>query len=105
MEWVSVKERLPEIEEEVLVVAEYESDHCEYFEDCMCFSTDGSIHYSGECKNGECEKCKHRRERFHLTHEIGIMLESGWDLERYGDETVLYWMPLPEPPKGEKLNE
>lgn len=102
MEWVSVKERLPEINEQVLVIVEYDSCRCKYFEEIMCFAPDGSIHHSGHCKNGECEKCEHKREKFLLTYDVGTWDGDEWDCEHYGDEIVLYWMPLPEPPKGEK---
>jgi hypothetical protein len=71
-EWISVKDRLPNPDEAVLVLAEYLYIKTNYYEVWSLF----------KCQSGEIIWVDKSGEGHNLTE-------------------VTHWMPLPEPPKGE----
>ena len=78
MEWISVKDRLPDDEREVLVIAH---------------GWDGRLVYVGSHKRVESQK----------SWLTGITSESSewslWGWSYLKEPMVTHWMPLPEPPK------
>lgn len=79
-EWISVKDRLPEDEQEVLVIAH---------------GWDGRLVYVGSHKRVEAQK----------SWLTGITNESSewslWGWSYLKEPIVTHWMPIPQPPKGE----
>lgn len=74
MEWISVKDRLPELDESVL-----------------CYSKTKDVY------NGEENHIISLGKRFvNYTQEPVFVADSGMLMET---TEVLFWMPLPEPPK------
>ena len=95
-EWISVKDRLPEAEQEVLILTEngvittamYE-DGTIYMEDSCWIWYDVDFDYDEE-------------------NDKYIICEGWWEYRHYNpdevynncvDDKVTHWMPLPEPPK------
>lgn len=80
MEWISVKDRLPDDEQEVLVIAH---------------GWDGRLVYVGSHKRVEAQK----------SWLTGITNESSewslWGWSYLKEPMVTHWMPLPEPPKAD----
>ena len=78
MEWISVKDRLPDDEQEVLVIAH---------------GWDGRLVYVGSHKRVESQK----------SWLTGITNKSSewslWGWSYLKEPMVTYWMPLPEPPE------
>ena len=78
MEWISVKDRLPDDEQEVLVVAH---------------GWDGRLVYVGS----------HRRVEAQESWLTGITSKSSewslWGWSYLKEPIVTHWMPLPEPPE------
>ena len=78
MEWISVKERLPDDEQEVLVIAH---------------GWDGRLVYVGSHKRVEAQK----------SWLTGITNKSSewslWGWSYLKEPMVTHWLPLPEPPK------
>lgn len=79
-EWISVKDRLPDDEQEVLVIAH---------------GWDGRLVYVGSHKRVEAQK----------SWLTGITNKSSewslWGWSYLKEPMVTHWMPLPEPPKEE----
>ena len=81
-EWISVKDRLPEIGDTYLVVVKYKYD----WENDYTIDTDVAM--------------------FHPYDNPDAYIDNRWDTYIDWDEGqqyihVTHWMPLPEPPKGE----
>lgn len=82
--WISCKERMPELETLVIVA---------------CYGIDIIIPQDGETLAESIE----RVQREHVTVTLGFIGSDGW----YGCDyfpmmiTPTYWQPLPDPPKGE----
>ena len=78
MEWISVKDRLPDDEQEVLVIAH---------------GWDGRLVYVGS----------HRRVEAQKSWLTGITSKSSewslWGWSYLKEPIVTHWMPLPEPPE------
>ena len=79
-EWVSVKDRLPSDEQDVLVIAH---------------GWDGRLVYVGSHKRVEAKKSWLTG----ITNKSSEWLLWGWSYLK--EPMVTHWMPLPEPPKGE----
>ena len=78
-DWISVKDRLPEPDTNVLWCAKYEPERV------------NAIRY--------CD----RKWDIRITAFTGCINKGIPDVESYGDACVpLYWMPMPEPPKEEE---
>ena len=80
-EWISVKERLPDDEQEVLVIAH---------------GWDGRLVYVGS----------HRRVEAQKSWLTGITSKSSewslWGWSYLKEPIVTHWLPMPEPPEEEK---
>ena len=79
-EWVSVKDRLPSDEQDVLVIAH---------------GWDGRLVYVGSHKRVEAKKSWLTG----ITNKSSEWLLWGWSYLK--EPIVTHWMPLPQPPKGE----
>ena len=79
-EWVSVDDRLPGDEQDVLVIAH---------------GWDGRLVYVGSHKRVEAQKSWLTG----ITNKSSEWLLWGWSYLR--EPMVTHWMPLPQPPKGE----
>ncbi len=101
MEWISVNDRLPEPETEVLVMAV----------DNMGYATITTAMYEDGTKRTEDSKwvwdnyCAFEYDEERDTY---IVSEGWWEYRHYNpddvynnpvDDHVTHWMPLPEPPK------
>lgn len=77
-EWISVKDRLPNMPGDVLIL-------CGYYDFYIAFYSDG-------------KDCTGRRKGWYIKEKYGYSDEkcSGHLFE------VLYWMPIPEPPKEDE---
>ncbi len=79
-EWISVKDRLPSDEQDVLVIAH---------------GWDGRLVYVGSHKRVEAKKSWLTG----ITNKSSEWLLWGWSYLK--EPMVTHWMPLPQPPKGE----
>lgn len=79
-EWISLKDRLPDADGSYLVYAQFDGDE---YPSIHIFEFDSNANEFGSW-----------HEYFH-PDTLGSL---GCDFEKYPAE-VLYWMPLPEPPK------
>lgn len=79
-QWISVKDRLPEAEQEVLVISRGWGDR---------------LLYVGQYKKMEAQTSPLTG----ITSKESDWLLWGWSYLR--EPQVTHWMPLPEPPKGE----
>ena len=79
-EWISVNDRLPDDEQEVLVIAH---------------GWDGRLVYVGSHKRVEAQKSWLTG----ITNKSSEWLLWGWSYLK--EPMVTHWMPLPQPPKGE----
>ena len=78
--WISVKDRLPSDEQDVLVIAH---------------GWDGRLVYVGSHKRVEAKKSWLTG----ITNKSSEWLLWGWSYLK--EPMVTHWMPLPQPPKGE----
>ena len=79
-EWISVDDRLPSDEQDVLVIAH---------------GWDGRLMYVGSHKRVEAQKSWLTG----ITNKSSEWLLWGWSYLK--EPMVTHWMPLPKPPKGE----
>lgn len=79
-QWISVKDRLPEAEQEVLVISRGWGDR---------------LLYVGQYKKMEAQTSPLTG----ITSKESDWLLWGWSYLK--EPQVTHWMPLPEPPKGE----
>lgn len=79
-EWISVDDRLPSDEQDVLVIAH---------------GWDGRLMYVGSHKRVEAQKSWLTG----ITNKSSEWLLWGWSYLK--EQMVTHWMPLPKPPKGE----
>lgn len=107
MEWISVKDRLPDNEETVLICAEVRTAGRKPF--CLvvrAFHTDGKTNtedsaYSWDFGEFDAE--------YDADKDAYIIPAGWWESTQYVDEFtsvsdfVTHWMPLPEPPKMEPI--
>ena len=86
--WISVKDRLPELEQSSFAIRK-ESN-------CVLIASDGNVHVTHLC-----EKWYDRTQVVFEACDCGCrghdMEQDEWELDK-----VTHWMPLPEPPKEEK---
>lgn len=110
-EWISVKERLPEVEKRVLVSISRHSQYTgkDYVLVTCAIYEDGKVNTEDSC--WMCEWGDYDKETdttyvpkgWYEYHEYGNIEEDGVALigsDPYLVEEVTHWMPLPEPPKA-----
>ena len=110
-EWISVKDRLPEAETEVLILASRKT----YSLKSRSHSTHHTITtgmYEDGTKRTEDSNWWWEADGFEYDEERDdyIIPEGWWEYKHYNgdeqhnyavDDEVTHWMPLPQPPKGE----
>lgn len=105
MEWISVKDRLPECEQEVLVRVK----HKQYSSEKFYYVTTTAMHEDGTM-NTEDSMWFWNDMEFDYDEENDVYLvpEGWWEYRHYNpddvynnmiDGEVTHWMTLPEPPK------
>lgn len=105
--WISVKDRLPECEQEVLVRVK----HKQYSSENFYYVTTTAMHEDGTM-NTEDSMWFWNDMEFDYDEENDVYLvpEGWWEYRHYNpddvynnmiDGEVTHWMPLPEPPKEE----
>lgn len=103
--WISVKDRLPENEETVLISAVRKCASKHWNVVMTAFYTDGKLHTedSSFAWDSECVEMEYCEET-----DDYIIPEGWWEAVECGDEFsavglfVTHWMPLPEAPKEEE---
>ena len=104
-EWISVDERLPEVETTVLVLATRKYKTKEGLAIPVitrAMYEDGTVPRDDSCWFWEDIDFIYDEE-----NDIAYIPEGWWEDLAYGDEcgaidySVTHWMPLPEPPKGD----
>lgn len=100
-EWISVKERLPETEQEVRLLCETRPNHYQY--QCQGFYIpEKSVDKDGGVFNWDYEACDYDEVTdTYWAHEGWWERIHNWD--DYGavaiSDFVTHWMPLPQPPE------
>lgn len=109
MKWISVKERLPEPEERVLVCVEVKCGDKSYRHIIAGMHEDGSVWRDESSWNFSdidyCGDYDDERDDWKIS-------EGWWEYTIYNDEEgcypindfVTHWMPLPEPPKESPID-
>lgn len=102
-QWISVKDRLPETEQEVLILA----DRRNYMIITTAIYEDGTV--TTEDSIWGWQDCGFRYDE---ETDQYIISEGWWEYRHYNpddvydnyiDDEVTHWMPLPEPPKGVEI--
>lgn len=100
MEWISVKDRLPKVEEEVFIRCNRNGDEfttTALFEDGTVLSEESLGNWRLIIDFKECER-------------TFLIPEGWWEIKHFNPDNVYnnkvdckvtHWMPLPEPPKQE----
>lgn len=97
--WISVKDRLPDAEQEVLILTENGVITTAMYED-------GTVSTEDSCWNWYDVDFDYDEE-----NDKYLISEGWWEYRYYNpddiynncvDDKVTHWMPLPEPPKGVK---
>ena len=110
-EWISVKDRLPENEQAVIICAErrhYSNPNHFIRIIAKAFYTDGkhNTEHTAYAWDNDCIDMEYDEE-----NDAYLIPEGWWESIEYGEEFsavsdfVTHWMPLPEPPKDVKNDE
>lgn len=108
--WISVKDRLPEAEERVLLMSTYDDGKGRTFHDVMCgFYEDGNMWREDSKCNWDYEMMQlnlYDEDRDDYRVPEGWYEELNNRIEDYNvvaiPDLVTHWRPLPEGPKEEK---
>ena len=106
-EWISVKDRLPENEQDVIICAKrrhYSNQNCFIRIVAKAFYTDGKhdTEHTAYAWNNDYIDMEYDEE-----NDAYLIPEGWWESIEYGEEFsavsdfVTHWMPMPQPPKGE----
>ena len=106
-EWISVKDRLPENEQDVIICAKrrhYSNQNRFIRIVAKAFYTDGKhdTEHTAYAWNNDYIDMEYDEE-----NDAYLIPEGWWESVEYGEELsavsdfVTHWMPLPQPPKGE----
>ena len=106
-EWISVDNRLPENEQDVIICAKrrhYSNPNCFIRIVAKAFYTDGkhNTEQTAYDWNNDCIDMEYDEE-----NDAYLIPEGWWESVEYGEEFsavsdfVTHWMPLPQPLKGE----
>lgn len=108
-EWISVKDKLPENEVDVLILAERQiygnlkTNNRKLHIVATAFHTNGKTNTEESCYTWELDNVD---AEYDEKADAYIIPEGWWESVRYGeefsavDDFVTHWMPLPYPPKG-----
>lgn len=108
MEWISVKDHKPKCEEEVFVRVKHKSypSGKPYYITTTAIYEDGTMSTQDSAWNWYDLDFDYDEE-----NDQYLIPEGWWEYRHYNpddvynnmiDSEVTHWMPLPEPPKGEK---
>ena len=103
-EWISVKDRMPEPEQDVLLTCKISPNGFEY--QCKGFYIPAKWYREDSSFNWDYEACDEYDEEVD-----DYIVKKGWyerihNWDEYGavyiSDHVTHWMPLPEPPKEDE---